>query len=433
MDNFKTIISLAVRVLISIVLIAVFLWGGWEIFLTLKAMKKEPEQAAAARPKTAVKVQRVRREDFQEYFSGYGLARSLRSTDVEAEVSGIVKWISPKLEAGQAIEADEELVRIDDRDLAETVAEARASLTQTEAAVEALNVDEEGINRQLVVAREELEVAKRELERLNTLLKTGKIPPSTVDKQVLLTTAREREVLELEWREKSQRPAMERAAAEISERKSQLAKAQNGLARTVILAPFAGRVVQRYIQPGARTGPGKPLFRLVDLSNIEVPISLGASHFREVKIGADASLQLHENGASVWQGEVARISPTVNSADRTFTAFFEVQGHSNGSSVPPGAFVLATIAGPVHKDVFVVPRSAFIGEKLFVAERSESSGGEAIIHERHPKVKKFLPDLALVKGGLEPGDEVVVTSVEEIDEGSRVVVVEEDDEGESEK
>jgi len=411
------------RFLVSLGLIAVLVLAGRLAFLHLSSLYAPPEKTAVAQPRTAVRVMTVSRQDYTEVISGYGLARALRLTDVQAEVVGLVKWISPDLEAGEAVEEGAVLVKLDDRDLVEAVTSGQAALEEAEAAVESLRIDLEGINRQLIVAREEYDASKRELERVQKLAESGNVALSAVDRQVLQTSLRERAVLELEMRERANRPAMDRAQAAVKLRKSQLAQARNNLSRAEIKAPYAGRIEERYVQFGTRVGPGSPLFRILDLSVIEVAIALGASHFGDVAAGSKASISLTDNGPVVWAGEIARLSPSVDSQDRTFQAFLEVKGDGNGAVIPPGGFVVAEIEGPAYENVIVVPRAAFLQRKLFVAERPNGSEGEAVVRERRPDVRKVLADVVLIHDGIQPGEEIVLTNVEEIADDSRVLLV----------
>ena len=148
---------------------------------------------------------------------------------------------------------------------------------------------------------------------------------------------------------------------------------------------------------------------------------LGASRFGEVEVGATARVRLTEGGPVVWSGTVVRVSPTVNSKDRTFTVYLEVEAEGDRVPIAPGAFVLAEIDGRVHRDVIALPRIAFVGDSVYVAK--EEADGEAVVAERRPEVVRVLPEVALVRGGVEPGEKVILTNLEQIADGARVLLV----------
>jgi RND family efflux transporter MFP subunit len=417
--------SIPARVVISLVLIAGLIYGGVEAFQYLKSLKKLPEQKEVVLPRTAVRVQAVELQDYTEILSGYGVARALRKTQVEAELPGVVKWIAPKLEAGAEVEKGEVLVKLDDRDLVQAKMAAMAGLEQAQASVETLKYELDGATRQLAVAKKELETARREEERLRSLMEKERVSASAVDKQSMQTAIAEKAVVGLEMLERANRPSTDRALAEVSLRKTHLEKASNDLLRATILAPYSGVIEKRFVQLGARIAPGLPLFQIIDLSRVEIPVSLPASQFGKVRAGSSARFRYRKEDESVWEGEVARVAPSVNAADRTFYAYLDILAGQNGHRIPEGAFVMADIAGPTHEKVIVIPRTAFVGEHLFVIERASEDDRSATVSVRYPAIRKLLADVALVDSGLEQGEEVILTNVEEIADGSKVTIVRE--------
>ena len=419
--------STTLRVAVSLILIPVFVLVGLLIFGALLSLKKRPARVADAPPRTAVRLMVAERGPSREVLRGYGSARALRASEVGAEITGVVASIAAELEAGASVEKDAELVRLDRRDFLERVSSAKARAKQAQAASEGLRLDIDSMTRRLALAKEDLDAATRELDRIQGLVDEGVETRSALDRQVSAKSTKERIVAELEWREASARKDLVGAEAEIDAASSALAQAENDLGRTVVRAPYGGRIVTRYAALGSRVAPGSPLFRIVDLSRVEVPVALGASHYGEVSIGARARVRLTEGGPVVWEGAVARVSPSVRAEDRTFLVYLEVVATSGDAPVPPGAFVTAEIEGILHEDVFALPRVAFLADHVYLAD--PSADGEAVIREVRPEVLRLLPDAAIVTKGIEPGDRVVVTSLEQIAAGSRVVLVDAGTEG----
>ena len=130
-----------------------------------------------------------------------------------------------------------------------------------------------------------------------------------------------------------------------------------------------------------------------------------------------------EDGPIVWRGEVARIAPQIDDQDRTFFAYLSIVGAEGGPPVPAGAFVVAEIAGETHEGVIVVPRSALVGGVLYVAVPEDTASGDSIVERRLPAIRRLLTNEVLLDGGVEPGERIVVTNVEKVAHGSRVVVI----------
>ncbi len=408
-------------IVLSVVLVVVLLAAGFGGFKLLEAMKEPPAVGATPPVRTAVRVIRAERVTHLETITGYGRARALRETSVAAEVPGTVLSLADRLEAGVAVKQGEELVRLDDRDAAAALAAADARIAEGRSNQARAANDTKSLAAQIAAARREFDTAEREFDRLRSLVPRA-ASESDVDRQRGVKALREQAVLALEGRQRAAESDAKRADAEVAAATADRVRAANDLERTRIAAPYDAVISVRHVQIGQRVTPGTVLFDLVDLTRIEVPISLPASRHADVVPGAAASVRAREEGGVLWTGTAVRVSPTVDPRQRTFVAYLEVHGDGGRAPVAPGAFVVAEIAGRTTADVFVVPREAFVGETLYVAE---SDGDEALIHLRHPTVERWLPDVALVSGGLEPGEQIVVTSLEQVADGGRVRIVSE--------
>ena len=93
--------------------------------------------------------------------------------------------------------------------------------------------------------------------------------------------------------------------------------------------------------------------------------------------------------------------------------------------VAPGPAVVSIAAEPIDQpsdsalDVMPVPRTAFVEDSVYVAIPTESAG-VAKVELRHPTIYRMLPDVALVKSGLSPGEAVILTNLDQVVEGVRV-------------
>jgi len=414
--------SLQTRVTLSAVLIVAFLAIGFFAMRGLAMLKKPPSDDASPPPRTAVRVRPAERGSYQERVTGYGRARALRQTRVASELAATVEWISPRLEAGNSVQQGEVLVRLDARNARSALARATANLARANAEVERLEAELVSLTEQLEVARSEFETADRELQRTRTLARQGHATASDVDTRSMAASLRRASVVSLEGRKRTTSAQVTAAEASIAAAEADRTRAANDVGRAEVKAPYAGTIEERLVSPGAYVSPGQDLFGLVDLTRVEVPVALPASRFGEVLAGAEAVVRLRAEDAPVWTGTVARVASVVDPETRTFQAFLLVASESGRAAVPPGAFVLAEIAGARYDGVFVVPRSAFMGGRLFIAG---SDTGDVEVESRRPEVRRLLIDVALIEGGLDEGEFIVVTNVEQIADGSRVRVVKE--------
>ncbi len=436
MDDTPAPISIKRRLITSLVVIlaAGFLARG--AYRKLAALKKESARSSAGVLAPLVRAETARRADYTETLRGFGRAQPLRQARVVAEVDGVVRELSTLLEVGTAIVAsggtnsggDSEselpiLVKLDDRDLVDRLERSRADVKAARADLVRLSTVKGALRERLAVADEELAAAERELERITPLVPKT-LTRSALDTQRLQVTLRQRSKLTLEAQIKENVEAAKVAEARLVALERTVSLAERQQQRAIIRAPFPGRIEERFVDVGERVRVGDPLFSLVNLSRMQVPVALAAGQYDEVKPGATARVRLPDQTAFLWEGTVARVAPQINAADRTFYAYLVVTGESIATPVPPGAHVVAEVEGRTHSAVVAVPRRAFLGKRIFVAyPAQDGKEGEYEVSERLPTVVRYLSGVALVTNGVEDGDLILVTNLESVAEGSRVRLV----------
>ena len=155
-----------------------------------------------------------------------------------------------------------------------------------------------------------LNQAAYEVGRIEGLEGRGGATKSELDKERLRFLVRRGAVLDLEGRQASLEAQIERNRADAAELDTAIAAAQLDLGRTVIRAPYAGRIVDRDVEEGARVAPGTVLFELVDVSRVEIPVALPASRYGEIAVGAVASVRVGTD-VEPRRGAIARVGGLV--------------------------------------------------------------------------------------------------------------------------
>jgi multidrug efflux pump subunit AcrA (membrane-fusion protein) len=431
-----------------VLVVGVLLAARWG-FERLAAMKQDPAREVPEAVRTAVRVLEVERKDHREILGGYGQVEALHEAVISAEISSVVERVAEELRVGRSVTTGTELVWLNDEDQQKAVSAAEAALERSRATLARFQGDVGSLAGLIAEARDEERVARKELADLRSLEQTSTSSRKEVNDQVMAVSRIARIVLELEQRLRSTEALLAETEAEIKVRNADLLRARKDLSRTVVRSPFDGVVDARNIEKGARVGPGTPLFRLVDVQRVAVAITLGASAYGEVQLGAEVALRQREEGPVVWRGPIVRRSASLNREERTFRIYAEVPVSESTAPLPPGGFVIAEVPGRVYRDVFVLPRDALIDGRLFVVSEagaasmpeagpdseassrsvtgSRSEAGIAIVERRIPRVRALLSEVVLLDEGVEPGDLVVITNLEQMSDGLRVKVVRERD------
>ncbi len=423
-------VNLTRRIVTSVLVIGLVLFGAFKGFQHFAAMRKASAKSDAAALAPLVRVVEAKRIDHTEMLRGFGRARPMRTATVVAEVEGVVRSLDPELEAGRLVEPLTEttkggdgpelpvLVTIDDRDLDDRLERARAEVTAAEADLKRLGTQLGSLRERLAVTERELEAAQRELERIAPLVPKT-ISRSELDAQQIQVALRERGTLQLEAAIRQHADDVAASEARLISLRRAVALALRAKERAQVRAPFAGRIEIRHVEVGERVKTGDPLFTIVDLSRMEVPVALPAGRYDEVETGAAATLSLPEQDKPLWTGTVARKAPTIDTERRVFFAYLVVEGSPGANVVTPGAHLVATVEGFTHQGVMPIPRRAFLTGRLFVATPKDD-GTTATVHERAPQVTRYLMGYGLVKDGLEAGELVLITNLESVAEGSTV-------------
>ncbi|MFO7592515.1 MAG: efflux RND transporter periplasmic adaptor subunit [Pseudomonadota bacterium] len=114
--------------------------------------------------------------------------------------------------------------------------------------------------------------------------------------------------------------------ASLEENRQAVAMAETRLGYAEVVAPFTAVVQALLVDEGETVNPGSPLLELVDTASLKAVVSAPQSDRQRVTTGLRTYLQLHQQ-ATLWQGEIHRIHPAMDSLSRNFT--FEVPFRSD--------------------------------------------------------------------------------------------------------
>lgn len=200
------------------------------------------------------------------------------------------------------------------------------------------------------------------------------------------------------------------------------AKAAYELARlelsyTTITAPISGVVAQRMAKPGNLIALNAPVYRIVDNSYLEAVLNVPEREMRTMKPGLPIRMVVDALAGQVFEGEVDRISPVVDSQTGTFRVVGVFRGQD---TLRPGMFGRLNIVYDERDAALTVPRIALI----------ESAGESAVFVVEDGKAKRKVLQLgyingeyAEVVGGIEAGEKVITQGRVAVRDGAEVEVL----------
>lgn len=181
-----------------------------------------------------------------------------------------------------------------------------------------------------------------------------------------------------------------------------------------IVAPFAGRITERLVHPGALVGPTTgPLFHLAQTSRLRLVLPVPEHSLGTVTIGRMLEFRVAAFPGRTFTAKLARSAGTFETRTRTMSIEADVD---NGAGLlAPGMF--PEVSWPIVRESpgVLVPATAVATttERTFVIR---VSGGRA----EWVTVTKgaAVGDLVEVTGSLKAGDGVVKRATDEIRDGS---------------
>ncbi len=415
-------------------LVLVIVGLGVAGFLALKATKPAPPEKKTEEAQRVVRVIDAQKEDFRVTIQESGNVEPETVLDIVAEVPGRLVHVSDSLRVGYFVSEGELLLEIDPREYRLSIAEAKAAIAQLKAEKAKLEQQRQNIKRNLAVEEKKLELARSELERKHSLLASGSLSQSEVDrqeleyKQVEVSMLNQQNALALL---KSEEDLIE---AKIEATKAQMEMAEIKLEKTRIYAPFDGRVQAESVEPGSYVQVGQQLAVIYDISSMEIVLNLSPTKLRPLMQGRKEKTDgpnltdlkkvnqwIRERGAqgtvsygvgdetiAEWPARVTRLKAGLDETTRTIPVVVEVKEPFKraepGVTPPllPGMFVTVTLQGPLLEDVFKVPRNALHESFVYLVEDGRLATREVDVMFR-------TRDYAVISKGLEEGDKIVVT------------------------
>lgn len=358
-------------------------------------------EPSPSRPDTklSVKVAPAHEEPFAALYRASGTVRGRNTAVLTSKTTGYVRAV--RVKAGDRVTAGQVLAELEANDMAAGVRRARAAQQE---AVEAQTEAKSGLEAARVAAK----IAKTTRDRLGALLERGAIAQQEFDD----VEAKYRAAVATETMAEAR---LRGSGSSIAEARAALAQSQASLDYASIVAPFAGRVIERRVDPGALASPGAALLVVEDDGGLRVEASVEESRAGSLALGDEALVELDSLKAPV-SARVSEIVPNVDIASRAFLV--KVDLPQDLSSLRPGTF--ARVGFRVGtRERLVVPTSAIISigalDRVFVVDGDRA-------HQRMITWGERQGDWTEVLSGLSPNERVVVVPPPELTDGDAVAV-----------
>ncbi|MEL7466554.1 MAG: HlyD family efflux transporter periplasmic adaptor subunit [Pseudomonadota bacterium] len=318
--------------------------------------------------------------------SGFGEVAPARVWTAVAQVAGRVAYVHDELIRGGFVGAGETLIEIAKDDYELAVVRADADIRSAEARAEEVRLSKATTEASLAIEARALDLAERDLARVARLSESGTVSSSVVE-------ASERDVLAQRLKVQNYEntlallPAqLEAAEQSVAVARAAKASAELDLSRTVVTAPFDGRVSRVDAEISQFVGVGSAMASIDGAAAAEIDVQMSprlmAAFARLALRGASpqalsetlsARATLGAEGAeAVWPAEVARISDTVDPETRSLGVIVRVDdpyAAAPGERPPliKGMFVKVTLSAPLIENATLLPRRTIRDGRVMIA------------------------------------------------------------------
>ena len=354
-----------------LLLIAIGIGGAWLILQQAAVAESEKEIVVTKLPVETLSVDYQETYEISRAFSGRVVAR--RSSDMGFERAGLVTEVL--VDDGDSVAKGDVLAKLD---------------------IEPLQLQRRQLTAQRSEIQSRLNLAKLIQKRREELLKTKHSSTQEYDEARFETQA---------------------VAAQLERLNASIRSLDLDLKKSVLTAPFAGKIAQRFVDEGAVLNAGHVVVRLLESSVLEARIGLPSQFLADVPVGS--THQVRVNGQQ-RRATVSKILPNLDVNSRTISVVLTL----DDTSIPPGELVHLTLYKNVAKSGIWLPTTA-LSEGLrglwtvYALQDSEKAEAKTVLR-REVEVLHTESDRVFVRGTLQDGDLIIANGTHRVVPGQLV-------------
>ena len=324
-----------VRIVLSIVLIAAGIAGARYLIHTKPKVNRRPPVKMAP----LVRIEPLKLETYKVNVPVMGLVVPAQEVVLKVPVAGEIINMSPEFTEGGLLQENALILQIDPEDYQLALQQKQRSLSDAEYAYK-------------------LELGRQDVARREWNLLYGDKNVDQVESELAL-----------------RKPHLEKAQVDVEGARAELEQARINLARTRIISPFNGLVLNKYVDQGSQVSLQEKLADLVGTDAYWVQVSVPVEDLKWLKIprgfseeGARAAIYYRDD--NVRQGRVIRLLADLSKEGRMARLLVETKDpldlQVKEGRRPPlliGEYVRVVIEGNSLPDVYRIPRFALRNDR----------------------------------------------------------------------
>ena len=339
-----------------------------------------------------------------------GTLTAQESAEVAAEIAGRV--VATPVERGSRVGPGVELVRIAAAEVDAQAREAEANAAQIEARLGIAGGKPFEVARvpEVASANAARALARTDFERARTLHAAQLISQAEFDQKSAQLESAERQFDVASNGAEQQYQSLLAARARVT-------VARKAVADTVVRAPFAGVVGERFVSVGDYVTRGTKVASVMRVDPLRVELTVPEQYVSAVAAGRDVTFTVDAYPGTTFTGQVRYVSPSVTAETRALVV--EAVVPNADGQLKPGFFATARIAQVASAPALLVPATA-VRTVAGTARVFVVTGDH--VEERVVMVGQTVDDRLEITDGLTAGERVATRGVATLADGVRVAV-----------
>jgi membrane fusion protein, multidrug efflux system len=330
----------------------------------------------------------AKRGDVAAHLTVVGNLIGLQTIDVAPRTAG--RLLSVSVQLGDSVRRGQVIAKVEDREIAEQVNQAEASMEVSRATIRQREAD--------------LKVAELNFDRSKNLFSRQLLAKQALD--------------DAESRYLAAVAQVDLAKAQQSQNEARLQELKFNLQNTVITSPVDGFVGKRNVDPGAMVSTNTAIASVVEISRLKLVVNVVEKDLRMVTAGDVGVVEVDAYPGEKFNGRIARVAPVLDPATRTAPIEIEIPNRDN--RLKPGMYARITLTIEERKNALLAPKAAVVD--------FENKRGVWVPNEE--RRAQFVPVTLGIEGpeqieivaGLKEGDRFVVAGAGAVRNNDQLII-----------
>lgn len=257
-------------------------------------------------------------------------------TIISSEATGTIKEL--KVEEGQALKAGEMIGYIDSVPLFLKKKQLEAQLKATGKRIPNISTQTGYYNQQEAVTQSRLKNLLHEQQRVQNLVKADAATPKQLDDINAQVDETQKQLLVIGRQKEAQVSALQTQSASVSgdflPLRVQIEQINDQLSKSVIINPINGTVLTKYAEANETTSPGKPLYKIADLSTLILRAYITGNQLPLIKLNQKVKVLTDDGkggyketeGIVTWINDKAEFTPkTIQTKDERANMVYAIK------------------------------------------------------------------------------------------------------------